>query len=122
MTYFFKAKNIVISENRIFFFGYKTTNIPFTHQEKKPKLKHFKQGDKFPTSDEIIEKLMKKKKNVDSYSIVYEDKMLKGFLETKLNEFLESEVPYHKIIQIKYFNEVIWDRKKRFYDNSYEFN
>jgi uncharacterized protein (UPF0248 family) len=118
--YFFKAKNVIINENRIFYFGYKTSNVPFTHQEKKPKLKHLKQGDKFPTSDEIIEKLMKKKKNVDSYLIVYEDKLLKGFLETKLNEFLESEVPYHKIIQIKYFNDIIWDRKKRFYDNSYE--
>jgi hypothetical protein len=31
-----------------------------------------------------------------------------------LPEFLESEVPYHKIEQIKLFNEIIWDRKKRF--------
>jgi uncharacterized protein (UPF0248 family) len=77
-------------------------------------------GDKFPTSDEVIEKLQKKKKNMEMYSIVYDDKLLKGFLETKLNEFLESEVPYHKIIQIKYFNDVIWDRKKRYYDSNYE--
>ena len=76
-----------------------------------------KKGDKFPTSDEIVEKIFKRKKNIDSYQIVYEDKLLNGFLETKLSDFQESDVPYHKIIQIKYFNDILWDRKKRFFDN-----
>ncbi len=76
-----------------------------------------KKGDKFPTSDEIVEKILKKKKNIDNYLIVYEDRFLNGFLESKLAEFQESEVPYHKIVQIKFFNDIVWDRKKRFFDN-----
>ncbi len=80
-------------------------------------MKHLKKGDKFPTSDEIIQKILKLNKKVDYFLIVYDDKLLNGLLETKLNEFLISEVPYHKIVQIKYFNDIIWDRKKRFFNN-----
>ena len=36
-------------------------------------------------------------------------------LETSLNEFIQSHVPYHKVEQIKLFNDVIWDKKKRFF-------
>jgi hypothetical protein len=36
-------------------------------------------------------------------------------LETSLNEFIQSHVPYHKIEQIKFYNDVIWDKKKRFF-------
>jgi uncharacterized protein (UPF0248 family) len=91
--------------------------VPHTLLDKKPKLKHLKKGDKFPPSDSIIERIMQKKKNeMDKYTIVYEDALLK-FLETTLEEFLESDVPYHKIYQIKYFNKVIWDRKLRHYES-----
>ena len=56
---------------------------------------------------------------MEKFTLVYEDKLLK-FLETSLEDFLESEVPYHKIYQIKFFNNIIWDRKKRFYKLDYE--
>jgi uncharacterized protein (UPF0248 family) len=85
-------------------------------REKKPKLKHLKKGDKFPPCDNIIEKILeKKRKDIDKYCIIYEDGLLK-FLETRLEEFLESDVPYHKIYQIRFFQDVIWDRKLRFYN------
>jgi len=84
----------------------------------KPKLKHAKKGDKFPTADLIIEKIIKNYKNkisdIDRYFIVYEDRFL-HILESNIEEFEKSETQYHRIIQIKYFKEVIWDRKKRFY-------
>ena len=103
----------------IFLFGYKSNEIPFTLQAKKPKLKHFKKGDKFPTSDSIIDQIISKKKNlIEKFFVVYEDKLLK-FLETPLNEYLQSEVPYHKIIQLKFYNNIIWDRKKRYYKTDY---
>ena len=35
-------------------------------------------------------------------------------LETSLNEFIQSHVPYHKVEQIKLFNDVIWDKKRDF--------
>lgn len=89
-------------------------------QAKKPKLKHLKKGDKFPTSDAIIEKVMAKKKHLtDKIIIVYDDALLK-FLETPLPEFLKSEVPYHKILQIKFFNNIIWDRKKRYHNLKFD--
>jgi uncharacterized protein (UPF0248 family) len=117
---FFKAKEIFLRGTKIFFLGYKSNEIPFTLQEKKPKLKHFKKGEKFPTSDSVVEYILAKKKIfMDKISIVYDDSLLK-FLETSLEEFLESEVPYHKLIQIKFFNIIIWDRKKRYYKLKFE--
>lgn len=90
--------------------------MPFTLREKLPKLKHIKKGSKFPPCDLIIEKIKENKKSeLDKYFIVYEDGLLK-FLEAKLEEFLESDVPYHKIFQIKFFQDVVWDRKLRFYN------
>jgi uncharacterized protein (UPF0248 family) len=79
-----------------------------------------KEGAKFPTCDLIIEQILAKKKHlVDKITVVYEDKLLK-MLEAPLAEYLESEVPYHKVIQIKYFNNIFYDRKKRFYKADYE--
>jgi hypothetical protein len=57
---FFRAKECFVQENKMFFFGYKAYEIPFTLQEKKPKLKHLKKGDKFPTSDLIIDYIKNK--------------------------------------------------------------
>lgn len=116
---FFKARSLFATNNQLFIFGYKSNSVPFTLQNKLPKLKHLKKGEKFPTSDSVIEKILKKKNvNKDKVVIVYDDAKLK-FLETPLLNYIESEVPYHKIIQIKYFNEIIWDRKKRFYRYDY---
>ena len=40
-------------------------------------------------------------------------------LETPLDDYLESEIPFHKIIQIKDNNEIIWERKKRYFKESF---
>ena len=55
---------------------------------------------------------------MSSFKIIYGDSLLK-MLETNLEDYLESEVPFHKIIQIKYNNEVIWDRKKRYFKENF---
>jgi uncharacterized protein (UPF0248 family) len=100
-------------------FGYKSYSVPFTLQEKLPKLKHLKKGEKFPTSDSIIDQILKKTNiNKDKFLIVYDDAKLK-FLEKTLLQYIESDVPYHKILQIKYYNEIIWDRKKRYFKYDY---
>ena len=57
-------------------------------------------------------------KNKEKFYVVYEDAILKT-LERPLMNYIISEVPYHKITQIKYFNEIIWDRNKRFYKHDY---
>jgi uncharacterized protein (UPF0248 family) len=116
--FFFKAKQIILMENQVFCFGYKNSIIPFTMQINKPKLKNVKKCEKFPTADTIISKIIKNSKNgildIDRYFIVYEDRLL-DILESNLEEFEMSEAQYHRVIQIKYFKEVIWDKKKRFF-------
>jgi uncharacterized protein (UPF0248 family) len=67
----------------------------------------------------MIEKIKSKNKNaIENFYLVYEDKLLK-LLETPLHEYMQSEVPYHKIVQIKHYNSIIWDRKKRYYKLDY---
>lgn len=110
---------MIATNNNLFVFGYKSYSVPFTLQDKLPKLKHLKKGEKFPTSDQIIEQALKKSKKIkEKFIIVYDDAKLK-FLETSLTSYIESEVPYHKILQIKYYNDIIWDRKKRYYKYDY---
>jgi hypothetical protein len=111
---FFKIKIIKLFEKDIFYFGYKSSNVPFTLQQSKPKSKHLGTGSKkFPAADKILGKVIALKMEKNCF-VIYEDPLLKK-LEQNLEEYLESEVPYHKIIQIKYHNEIVWDRKKRFY-------
>lgn len=100
-------------------FGYKTSCVPFTLQNKLPKLKHLKKGEKFKACDILIEQIMKKtERNKDNFSIVYDDAILK-LLEMPLLKYVISEVPYHKITQVKYCNEIIWDRNKRYFKYDY---
>ena len=40
-------------------------------------------------------------------------------LETNLDDYLVSEIPFHKIIQIKDNNEIIWDRRKRYFKENF---
>jgi uncharacterized protein (UPF0248 family) len=37
-----------------------------------------------------------------------------GILEADLEEFLGSDVPYHRIKMFKLNGEVVWDRKNKF--------
>lgn len=115
----FKVKNAFLVEDSIFFFGNKTDKIPFNMIQKKPKFKHLKKGDKFITSDKLIEHILESKKDkISKVKVVYSDACLK-MLEDSLEEFTKSEIPYHKIEQLKYFNEIIWDRKKRFVNEEF---
>ena len=116
---YFKIKNIFCQDNSILFIGFYSNTIPFFAIQRKPKFKHLKKGGKFITSDKVIEHIQKfLKDKISSFRIVYGDSLLK-MLETPLDDYLESEIPFHKIIQIKENNEIIWDRKKRYFKESF---
>ena len=40
-------------------------------------------------------------------------------LETPLDNYLESEIPFHKIIQIKDNSEIILNKKKRYFKEGF---
>ena len=116
---YFKIKDIFCQNNNIFFIGFYSNTIPFYAIQRKPKLKHIKKGGKFITSDKVIEHIKEfLKDKMSTFKIIYGDSLLK-MLETNLEDFLASEVPFHKIIQIKDNNEVIWDRKKRYFKEDF---
>jgi uncharacterized protein (UPF0248 family) len=116
---FFKIKNIFCQDNNIFFIGFYSNKIPFFAIQKKPKFKHLKKGGKFITSDKVIELIQEFLKDKSSeYKVVYGDSLLK-MLETNLDDYLVSEIPFHKIIQIKDNNEIIWDRRKRYFKENF---
>ena len=116
---YFKIKDIFCQNNNIFFIGFYSNTIPFYAIQRKPKLKHMKKGGKFITSDKVIEHIKEfLKDKMSTFKIIYGDSLLK-MLETNLEDFLASEVPFHKIIQIKDNNEVIWDRKKRYFKEDF---
>ena len=116
---YFKIKDIFCQDNNIFFIGFYSNTIPFYAIQRKPKFKHLKKGGKFITSDKVIEHIQEfSKDKLSTFKIIYGDSLLK-MLETTLDAYLESEVPFHKIIQIKDNNEVIWDRKKRYFKEDF---
>ena len=112
---YLRIKNVFCKEGYILFFGYHSNIIPYKAFQKMPKYKHNINGGKFITSNKVIDNILESKNgNEDNFKIVYGDKVLK-MLETSLKEFIHSHVPYHKIEQIKLYNDVIWDKKKRFF-------
>ncbi len=117
---YFQTKEIFNIENNLFFLGYYSKEIPFSAILKKPKFKHLKKGGKFITSTKVIEHIQEfLNDNIDNFKIVYGDSLLKT-LESPLDEFIESEIPHHKIIQIKTKkDEIIWDRKKRYFKENF---
>ncbi len=116
---YFKIKDIFCQDNYIFFIGFYSNKIPFFAIQKKPKFKHLKKGGKFITSDKVIELIQEFfGDKISGYKVVYGDSLLK-MLETNLDDYLVSEIPFHKIIQIKDNNEIIWDRRKRYFKENF---
>ena len=116
---YFKIKDIFGQNNNISFRGFYSNKTPFFAIQRKPKFKHLKKGGKFITSDKVIEHIQEfLNDRIDTFKIVYGDSLLK-MLETNLPDYLQSEIPFHKIIQIKDNNEVIWDRKKRYFKENF---
>ena len=116
---YFKIKEIFGQNDNISFIGFYSNKTPFFAIQRKPKFKHLKKGGKFITSDKVIEHIQTYLKDkMESFKIIYGDSLLK-MLETNLPDYLESEVPFHKIIQIKDNNEVIWDRNKRYFKDNF---
>ena len=116
---FFKVKNILLFKEEVLFFGSQSSSIPFCMVSKKPKFKHEKKGEKFIACDKLIKIVLSYKNEIiNTFTVVYSDAKLK-MLETKLLDFLESEVQYHKIEQIKKMGEIIWDRKKRYLNQEF---
>ena len=116
---YFKIKEIFGQNDNISFIGFYSNKIPFFAYQRKPKFKHLKKGGKFITSDKVIEHIKEfLNDKIDKFKVVYGDSLLK-MLETNLEDYLESEIPIHKIIQIKDNNEIIWDRKKRYFKENF---
>ena len=117
---YFKIKEIFGENNNIFLIGFYSNKTPFFAIQRKPKFKHLKKGGKFITSTKVIEHIQEfLNDNIDNFKIVYGDSLLKT-LESPLDEFIESEIPHHKIIQIKTKkDEIIWDRKKRYFKENF---
>ena len=116
---YFKIKDIFYQNNDIFFIGFYSNTTPFYAVQRKPKFKHLKKGGKFIMSSKVIEHIQEfLKDKIPTFKVVYGDSLLK-LLETTLDDYLQSEIPYHKIIQIKDGNEVIWDRKKRYFKENF---
>ena len=116
---YFKIKEIFVQNKIISFIGFYSNKTPFLALQRKPKFKHLKKGAKFITSDKVIEHIQKYfEDKMSNFKVVYGDSLLK-MLETDLPDYLETEIPFHKIIQIKDNNEVIWDRKKRYFKENF---
>ena len=116
---YFKIKEVFGQNDNISFIGFYSNKIPFFAYQRKPKFKHLKKGGKFITSDKVIEHIKEfLSDKIDKFKVVYGDSLLK-MLETNLEDYLESEIPIHKIIQIKDNNEIIWDRKKRYFKENF---
>lgn len=114
---YFKIKDIYANNNIILTIGYTSSFTPFCRQEKKQKLKHRKKDEinmePFITCEEVIKKLQNSKSDLNNYYLVYENPRY-GLLENTVVDFMKSEVPFHKVLQMKFYREIIWDRKKRF--------
>ena len=116
---YFKIKEIFGQNDNIIFLGFYSNKTPFFAIQRKPKFKHLKKGGKFITSDKVIEHIQEfLEDKIYNFKVVYGDSLLK-MLETNLPDYLESEIPFHKIIQIKENNDVIWDRKKRYFKENF---
>ena len=116
---YYKVKDVFVQKNNLYFIGFYSNSIPFFAVQRKPKFKHLKKGGKFIMSSKVIEYIQEfSKDKISSFKVIYGDSLLK-MLESPLDEYLQSEIPFHKIIQIKEGNEVIWDRKKRYFKENF---
>ena len=116
---YFKVKDIFFQDENLFCIGFYSNNTPFFAIKEKPKFKHLKKGGKFIMSSKVIEYIQNFcKDKFSSFKVIYEDPLLK-MLESPFDEYLQSEIPFHKIIQIKEGDEVIWDRKKRYFKDNF---
>lgn len=111
---FFKVKKIFFSSDIVYLTGSDLGYVPFIFASKKAKGKHDKNEKDFIGIQEVIGNIQSKHKEISNFICIYEHRYL-GIVEIKLSEFTQNEIPYHKVLQVKYCNEVIWDRKKRFY-------
>jgi uncharacterized protein (UPF0248 family) len=65
-----------------------------------------------PAEDVMSRILHDSSLNADEFIIGYEDRF-EGLQELVIKEFIEVEIPMHRIRYFKRGNEVVWDRKKR---------
>lgn len=116
---YFKIKDLSVNNETLMLSGFVSNYVPYYCQNKKPKYKHDeskKSNEKFLTCEEVLHRLQAVKSDLDQFFFVYENPKY-GLLENSITSFLSSEVPFHKVLQIKHLREVIWDRKKRFIKN-----
>lgn len=71
------------------------------------------QGQKFKGGDHIINRILwDKSYDKSEFRVGYEDRFL-GMMEMPFEEFINSEVPQHRIKFFKRKGYVMWDRSKR---------
>lgn len=116
---YFKIKDLNVNNENLMLLGFVSNYVPYYCQNKKPKYKHDetkKSNEKFLTCEEVLQRLQAVKSDLEQFFFVYENPKY-GLLENSITAFLSSEVPFHKVLQIKHLREVIWDRKKRYIKN-----
>jgi len=62
---------------------------------------------------EIVSKIKwDKKEKINEYAVGYHDRIENKILEMPLSDFLDSEIPEHRVRFLKKNNKIVWDRRK----------
>ncbi|KAK5576740.1 hypothetical protein RB653_007884 [Dictyostelium firmibasis] len=78
-----------------------------------------KKKERLPSSIEVYNRIIhdgKLKDKIQDFIITYEDRF-EGLCNIELLK-LDNEIPFHRIKQIRYLNQIVWSRSERFYDFS----
>ena len=110
---FLKTNVAKTAFGKVFLIGKMYNKVPYEMMEKKSKQELKESGKKFPSADVVLESLAKSKKK-KNYSLLYEDAIL-GKLEMSIEDFMKSEIAFHKVKEILHFGQPVWNREKRFY-------
>ena len=76
----------------------------------------FVEGGKFLDTTRALYKvayLAKQASEEVSYTVHYEDRFL-GLIDVSVEDFLESEIPFHRVKLFKKDGQIIWDRKNKY--------
>ena len=105
--------NVSLSKDYITILG---AFIGLSEGEKDPRqlvVGYVARGKKFVGGDHIINRVLwDKQHDQKEFTVGYEDRFL-GLLEMPFDEFIESEVPRHRLKYFKKSGHLMWDRSKR---------
>ncbi|EAL69964.1 hypothetical protein DDB_G0274143 [Dictyostelium discoideum AX4] len=78
-----------------------------------------KKKERLPSSIEVYNRILhdeQLKDKIQDFIITYEDRF-DGLCDSELLK-LDEAIPFHRIRQIRYLNQIVWSRSERFYDFS----